>query len=64
MHHRLFVAALMIGEYVGVLLKRLPDPGDVAVPENAPASGEERRFHTVALDVLLAQKQDDRLSSG
>ena len=64
MHHRLLVARLIVAEARGVLLKRLPDPGDVAVPEDAPAPGEKRRFNAVALDVLILQKADDRLSGG
>ena len=59
-HHRLFVAALVVAELRG-LLQRLTDPGDVAVPEDAEAAGEQRLLDAVALARLAGQEPDQRL---
>src|SRR5205085_9835319 len=59
----LLVARLVVAE-VGRLLQRLADPGQVAVAENAETAGEEKVFNAVALDVLVLQIADQRLSDG
>jgi hypothetical protein len=43
-----------------MLVKRLSQPGDVAVPEDPQASGEEARAHPVALHLL---RREDRTSA-
>ena len=53
MYHSLFVAGLVVGEVIGVLLKSLADTGDVAVAEDAEGSGEQPALYAVALGVLL-----------
>src|SRR3712207_7513066 len=49
------------GEVASVLLQRLADARDVAVPEDAEATREEALLDAVALDVLARQKADQRL---
>ena len=61
MHHPLFVPPLVIGEEVAVLVQRLPDAGDVAVPEDAEAAGEEPLPRAVSLRPLVDEELDDRL---
>src|SRR5204863_9699531 len=60
--HRLFVAALVVGQEVGVLLQRLPDPRDVAVAEDAEAAGEEPLAPAIAFDLLRREEADQRLA--
>ncbi len=64
MHHALLVARLVVAQGAGVLLQRLADAGDIAVPENTPAPGEERSLDAVTLDLLLGEEQDERLGHG
>src|ERR1022692_2592094 len=61
MHHRLLIAAQVVGE-VQVLLQSLPDPSHIAVAEDAKAACEERVFAAVARYVLDFQELDDGLS--
>ncbi len=61
MDHGLLVARLVVGEQVGVLGKRLTDPGQVAVAEDAKAAFDEAVLDTVALYELGAQKAHERL---
>ncbi len=72
-HHGLFVAAQHVSQPrrgpggVGldlVLQQRLPDAGDVAVAEDAEATGEEPVPVAVALDVLVGQEADRGLGDG
>lgn len=60
MYHRLLVACLIIAE-VGVLVERLSQAGDVAVPKDAKTARKEALFHAVAFAVLVLQKAHDRL---
>ena len=71
-HHGLLVAALVVAQRLlagrvgelGALEQRLTDARDVAVPEDAPAAGEEGVLDAVALDVLLLEESDERLGHG
>ena len=47
-----------------MLVQRLPEPGHVAVAEDAEAAGEEALAHAVALDVLRAEEADEGLGDG
>ena len=47
-----------------MLLQRLPEPGDVAVPEDAEAAREEPLRAAVALDLLGGEEADERLGDG
>ena len=47
-----------------VLLQRLAEAGDVAVPEDAQAAGEEAVPPPVALDVLGGEEAHERLGDG
>jgi hypothetical protein len=60
-HHRLLVARLVVGQQVGVLVQRLADAGDVPVPEDAEAAGEEALPVAVAFGVLRCEKANERL---
>ena len=60
-HHPLLAARLVVGQELGVLVQRLPDPGDVAVPEDPEAAAEEAVLDAVALDVLRGEEADERL---
>jgi hypothetical protein len=59
--HRLLVTGLVVSDSVGVLLQRLAHACDVAVAEDAEASGEEGLLHPVTLDVLVRQEPHQRL---
>jgi len=48
----------------GILLKRLPDSRNVAVPEYSQASFKEAILLPVAFDVLVLQKRDNGLCAG
>jgi hypothetical protein len=63
-HHRLFVARLVVGEHVGVLRERLSDPGQVAVTEDAEAAFEQSMLHAIALRMLRGQKAHQGLGGG
>ena len=67
-HHGLLVAALVVRQFAGRhqfgLQQRLTEPGDVAVPEDPEAAGEELAFHAVSLGVLLAEEFHDGLGDG
>ena len=47
-----------------MLPQRLAEAGDVAVPEDAQAAGEEARARAVALDLLRGQEADEGLGDG
>jgi hypothetical protein len=61
MHHRLLVSGLVVGEEIRVLVERLPDPGDVAMAEDAEAPLEKALLYAVALHVLRGEKADETL---
>ena len=44
-----------------MLVQRLPDPRDIAVPEDAEAAGEEPLLHAVTFDPLRREKPNERL---
>ena len=58
---RLLVLALVVAE-IRVLLERLADARDAAVPEDAPGAVEELVLYAIAGYVLFLQKRDQRLS--
>ena len=60
MHHRLFIAAKVIAQPT-ILLQRLPDTGDIAMPKNSETSRNEAKFFSIARGILVLQKSDDRL---
>ena len=60
-NHRLLVTCLVVRQQVGVLVERLPDSGDVAVPEDPEAPFEEPLLDSVPLDVLRGEEPDERL---
>ena len=60
--HPLLVARRVVGQRIPILMQRLPQPGDVAVPEDPVAAGEEPLTPAVALDLLRGQEADQRLS--
>jgi len=59
-NHRLFVTGLKIAK-VGVLLKSLANPGHVAMPKDAEATGKELSLPPITFDVLCFEKFDDGL---
>ena len=67
-HHRLLVAALVIGQFSGRqqfgLQQRLAEAGDIAVPEDPEAAGEELALHAVPLRVLLSEEFHHGLCDG
>lgn len=72
-HHRLFIAAEHVGECrltAGVeildlgLQECLPQSGDVAVPEDSEAAGEQLGALAVAFGVLVGEEADDSLRNG
>ena len=64
MNHRLFVAPLMEGDEIAVLLERLTQSGGIAMPQDSETSGEERAAHAVTLNLLCGQEAHERLSHG
>ena len=62
--HALLVARVVVRHRLGLLEQRLPDAGDVAVPENAEAPSDEPLLGAVALAELHAQEPDQRLGHG
>ena len=64
MDHRLLVAGLVERQQILVLLERLPQAGQVAVPEDAEAAGEEAPALAVALDLLRGEEAHQRLRDG
>src|SRR5215472_12523763 len=58
--HRLLVAAEIVWQS-RVLPQRLSDARDIAMSEDAPGAGEERRLLAVALDVLILEECDSGL---
>ena len=63
-HERLLVASLDEGQVRGVLVERLPEPGDVAVAEDAQGRRDEPTTLAVDDAVLLGQVQHERLGGG
>ncbi len=61
MNHRLLVPCLVVRQQIGVLVERLPDSGDVAVPKDPEAPFEEPLLDAVPLDVLRGEEPDERL---
>ena len=70
MHHGLLVARLVVRHAVrcapgrGRLQQRLPDPGDVAVAEDAPAGVHQAVAVAVALGVLAGEEPHQGLRDG
>ncbi len=60
-HHRLLVARQVVAHRAALFLQRLPDAGDVAVPEDAEHAAEERLFAAVTRGSLLRQESHHRL---
>jgi len=60
MDHGLLVARLVVAE-LRHLLQCLADPADIAVAEDAEASGEKWLFSAVTFHVLVLEKCDDGL---
>jgi hypothetical protein len=60
-NHRLLVASLVVRQQIGVLVQRLPDSCDVAVPEDPEAPFEEPLLDSVPLDVLRGEESDKSL---
>jgi hypothetical protein len=64
-HHRLLVARLMVREQTGPLvvqlLQRLPDSGDVAVPEDAVDAGDGALADLAVDRPLRGEELDERL---
>jgi len=46
------------------LQERLPDAGDIAVPEDAKAASHKAALRTVTLAVLIGQEPYQRLGDG
>ncbi len=63
-HHRLLVAALVVGHDVAVLDQRLADARHVAVPEDAPRAGDQPVPFAVACGVLGGQEPHQCLGDG
>ena len=67
-HHALLVAGQVVGQIRAPgqlgLEQGLADAGDVAVTEDAEASGDRRLLDAVPLAVLLGQEPDHRLGDG
>jgi hypothetical protein len=63
MDHRLFIAGQVVTE-IRILLQRLSDTRHVSMSEDAPYAGEKRALVSVALNVLILEKRDQRLSCG
>ena len=61
MDHALLVAGEVVRHLVAALEQRLPDAGDVAVPEDPEAAGDEALLHAVALGVLDGEEAHQRL---
>jgi hypothetical protein len=57
MDHGLLVSRLVVAK-VGFLLECLSDAGNIPMPEDTKAAGEEGLLCTVALDVLIFEKLD------
>ncbi len=65
MHHGLLVAPLEEGHLPrAALQERLPDAGDVPVPEDPPGGGDQPVPAAVALGVLGGQEADEGLRDG
>src|SRR5690625_7711410 len=66
MHHRLFVLAPPASQagFGSQFVQRLAQPGDVAVAEYRPDSGDEPPAHAIAHRVLRGHEPDERLSDG
>ena len=60
-HHRLFIASLVVTE-LGHLLQRLTHARDIPMPEDAKAPGEKRLLNAVALHILVLQEGNNSLS--
>src|SRR5687767_10956933 len=63
-HHALLVLRLVVRQEASALFQRLAHPGDVAVPEDPPAPGEEALLAAVALDVLAREEAHEGLGHG
>ena len=58
MDHRLLVTGQVVTNQIRILLKRLPDTGDVTVTENAENARKEPVLYPIALNVLVGKKLD------
>src|SRR5256885_8443602 len=61
MHHRLFVAGLVVDQELRALEERLADAAHVAMSEDAEAAAEEAMLDAVAFNVLVGQEKDEGL---
>ena len=59
--HGLLVAREVVAKRVAMLLQRLTDAGDVAVPEDPEHAAEERLLVSVARGPLLREESHERL---
>jgi hypothetical protein len=57
MYHRLLIAAEVVTK-VRVLLQGFPNPGDIAVTENAETAAKKLEFYAIALNVLLFKSSE------
>jgi hypothetical protein len=57
MHHRLFVAGLVVDQELRALEERLADAADVAMSEDAEAAAEEAMLDAVAFNVLVGREK-------
>jgi len=49
---------------IRVLLERLADPGNVAMPEDAQHAGKEGILYAIAFNILVLEEPDQCLGSG
>src|SRR5207249_10779215 len=60
-NHGLFIAGQVVAK-IGTLMKGLTHTGHVTVTKDTPDAGEEPSLATVAFDVLMPEKFNERLS--
>jgi hypothetical protein len=60
--HRLLVTRGVIRQELVVLVKRLPKPGNIAVPEDPKAPDDQARPVPIALALLRGEEPDQRLA--
>jgi len=57
MNHRLLIAEQVVRQ-PWILLQRLPNPGDISMPEDSQATREEATLLAVSLDILTIEERD------
>ena len=60
MHHRLFIAEQVVAK-ARILLERLSNASDVAVPENSQETLKEAELAAVSFDVLITEVGNNAL---